>query len=83
MYSLMTMYTDRREFTFNSKTRLIRTTKSFDRDAPFYEEVKYVLLIAKTTQLHSYESCVIKVTIKDVNDNPPVFDTDVSASIRS
>lgn len=51
----------------------------FDRDEPFREKEVYLAVRATDNGRPQLDDvCTIKVTIEDVNDNPPVFDKVVS-----
>lgn len=54
----------------------------FDRDEPTREKEVYLSVRATDNgQPTLDDTCTIKVTIEDVNDNPPVFDKVVSADV--
>ena len=72
------------KFEINATTGLIQTTKSLERDYPENEKVEYLTVLATDNgEPHLDAICSFNVTIKDVNDNAPLFDKWVSASIRS
>ena len=51
----------------------------FDRDEPTREKEVYLSVRATDNgQPPLDDTCTIKVTIEDINDNPPVFDKVVS-----
>ena len=73
-----------RKFEIDATTGLIRTIKEFDRDKPKKEEEEHLTVFGTDNGRQNLEDfCAFKVTIKDVNDNPPVFNQRVSSSIRA
>lgn len=53
----------------------------FDRDEPAREKEVYVTVRATDNGKPQLDDvCTMKITIEDVNDNPPVFDKAVSIS---
>ena len=83
-YSLATSADDHPKFEINDKTGLIRTTRIFDRDLPAREKEEYVIVLASDNGRSQLgDVCTFKVTIKDINDNAPLFETVVSSFKRS
>ena len=72
------------KFEINNATGLIRTTRVLDRDEPAREKEAYLTVLGTDNGKSQLDDvCTFKVTIKDINDNAPVFDKVVSASTRS
>jgi hypothetical protein len=54
----------------------------FDRDEPTREKEVYLSVRATDNgQPTLDDTCTVKVTIEDINDNPPVFDKQVSVNV--
>ena len=83
-YSLVTLANEDPKFEINDKTGLIRTTRIFDRDLPAGEKEGYVTVSASDNgQPDLGDLCTFKITIKDINDNAPLFEKVVSSFKRS
>uniref|UniRef100_A0A6B2EJU5 Cadherin egf lag seven-pass g-type receptor n=1 Tax=Phlebotomus kandelakii TaxID=1109342 RepID=A0A6B2EJU5_9DIPT len=74
-YSFVTAASERPKFRIDSKTGVIVTAYTFDRDEPIREKEVYVTVRATDNGRPALDDvCTFKVTIEDINDNPPVFD---------
>uniref|UniRef100_A0A1B0CLN1 Cadherin domain-containing protein n=1 Tax=Lutzomyia longipalpis TaxID=7200 RepID=A0A1B0CLN1_LUTLO len=74
-YSFVTAASERPKFRIDSKTGVIVTSYTFDRDEPIREKEVYVTVRATDNGRPPLDDvCTFKVTIEDINDNPPVFD---------
>ncbi|XP_033215756.1 DE-cadherin-like isoform X2 [Belonocnema kinseyi] len=74
-YSFVTISGEKLKFEINNETGLIRTTHILDRDEPEREKEAYLTVLATDNGRPQLDDvCTFKVTIEDVNDNPPVFD---------
>lgn len=74
-YSLVQSAAERPKFRINSSTGVIVTEHTFDRDEPIHEKAVYVTVQATDNGRPPLDDvCTFKVTIEDINDNPPVFD---------
>ncbi|GAB0089877.1 DE-cadherin [Sergentomyia squamirostris] len=74
-YSFVTAASERPKFRIDSKTGVIVTSYTFDRDEPIREKEVYVTVRATDNGRPALDDvCTFKVTIEDINDNPPVFD---------
>ncbi|XP_054736553.1 DE-cadherin [Anastrepha obliqua] len=73
-YSLVQSAAERSKFHIDPKTGVIVTAHIFDRDEPIYEKAVYVTVQATDNGRPPLDDvCTFKVTIEDINDNPPVF----------
>ncbi|XP_055837872.1 DE-cadherin [Episyrphus balteatus] len=73
-YSLTQSASERPKFHINSNTGVIVTAHTFDRDEPIHEKAVYVTVQATDDGRPPLDDvCTFKVTIEDINDNPPVF----------
>uniref|UniRef100_A0A1B0DEJ8 Uncharacterized protein n=1 Tax=Phlebotomus papatasi TaxID=29031 RepID=A0A1B0DEJ8_PHLPP len=74
-YSFVTAASERPKFRIDAKTGVIVTAYTFDRDEPIREKEVYVTVRATDNGRPPLDDvCTFKVTIEDINDNPPVFD---------
>lgn len=74
-YSFVTAPGERPKFRIDKNTGLITTIHRFDRDEPIREKEVYITVRATDDGLPNLDDvCTFKVTIEDINDNPPVFD---------
>ncbi|XP_055601986.1 DE-cadherin [Uranotaenia lowii] len=74
-YSFVTAPGERSKFRIDKTTGQITTTHRFDRDEPIREKEVYITVRATDDGLPNLDDvCTFKVTIEDINDNPPVFD---------
>jgi len=74
-YAFVSAPGERLKFTINAQTGEIRTRHMFDRDEPSREKEVYLTVRATDNGRPQLDDvCTIKVTIEDINDNPPVFD---------
>lgn len=74
-YTFVSSPGERLKFTIDSETGVIKTRHIFDRDEPTREKEVYLSVRATDNgQPTLDDTCTIKVTIEDVNDNLPVFD---------
>ncbi|XP_038114556.1 DE-cadherin [Culex quinquefasciatus] len=74
-YSFVTAPGERSKFRIDKNTGQITTIHRFDRDEPIREKEVYITVRATDDGLPNLDDvCTFKVTIKDINDNPPVFD---------
>lgn len=73
-YSLVQSLAERPKFRINPTTGVIVTEHTFDRDEPIHEKAVYVTVQATDNGRPPLDDiCTFKVTIEDINDNPPVF----------
>lgn len=73
-YSLVQSAAERPKFRINPSTGVIVTEHTFDRDEPIHEKAVYVTVQATDNGRPPLDDvCTFKVTIEDINDNPPVF----------
>lgn len=73
-YDLITSASERAKFEVNRKTGQIYTNHIFDRDEPSLEKSVYVTVKATDDGVPPLDDvCTFKVTIEDINDNPPYF----------
>ncbi|KAL9916406.1 DE-cadherin [Glossina fuscipes fuscipes] len=73
-YSLVQSAAERPKFRINPSTGVIVTEHTFDRDEPIQEKQVYVTVQATDNGRPPLDDvCTFKVTIEDINDNPPVF----------
>ncbi|KAI8128554.1 DE-cadherin [Lucilia cuprina] len=73
-YSLVQSAAERPKFRINPTTGVIVTEHTFDRDEPIHEKAVYVTVQATDNGRPPLDDvCTFKVTIEDINDNPPVF----------
>lgn len=74
-FSFITSNNDRPKFKIDPSTGVITTNHVFDRDEPHREKEVYVTVRATDNGRPALDDvCTFKVTIEDINDNPPVFD---------
>lgn len=74
-YSFVTASAERPKFRIDSKSGVILTQHTFDRDEPIREKEVYVTVRATDNGNPPLDDvCTFKVTIDDINDNSPVFD---------
>lgn len=74
-YKFVLAPAERPRFRLDSKTGVIVTHHTFDRDEPIREKEAYITVRATDNGYPKLDDvCTFKVTIEDVNDNPPVFD---------
>ncbi|XP_052895717.1 DE-cadherin-like [Anopheles moucheti] len=77
-YSIATMPDGRKYFNIDKTTGQIASVHVFERDAPIRVREINITVRATDNGSPSLEGvCTIKVTILDINDNPPIFDKDV------
>lgn len=77
-YSIVQRDGDRSHFNIDSRTGRITTAATFDRDEPFRQKEIYVTVQAiDNGRPPLADVCTFKVTIIDINDNAPTFDTQV------
>lgn len=73
-YSLVQSAAERPKFRINPQSGVIVTEHTFDRDEPIHEKAVYVTVQATDNGRPPLDDvCTFKVTIEDINDNPPVF----------
>ncbi|TMW45583.1 hypothetical protein DOY81_009336 [Sarcophaga bullata] len=73
-YSLVQSAAERPKFRINPTTGVIVTEHTFDRDEPIHEKAVYVTVqVTDNGRPPLDDVCTFKVTIEDINDNPPVF----------
>jgi len=71
-YSIVSRH---KKFTIDKKTGWLSTNAMFNRDEPEREKTVYVTVKATDNGRPQLEDvCTLKVNIKDINDNSPVFD---------
>ncbi|XP_053663837.1 DE-cadherin-like [Anopheles marshallii] len=74
-YSFVTTPGERARFRIDKSTGEITTAHNFDRDEPIREKEIYITVRATDNGRPRLDDvCTFKVTILDINDNPPVFD---------
>lgn len=74
-YRLLSAPDETLKFGIDPKNGTITTTQILDRDEPANDKEKYLIVIATNHGRRDIdEHCSVKVTIKDINDNPPMFD---------
>uniref|UniRef100_A0A182N916 Cadherin n=1 Tax=Anopheles dirus TaxID=7168 RepID=A0A182N916_9DIPT len=74
-YSFVTAPGERSRFRIDKDTGEITTAHIFDRDEPMREKEFYLIVRATDNGCPRLSDvCSFKVTIVDINDNPPVFD---------
>ncbi|ETN59226.1 DE-cadherin [Anopheles darlingi] len=74
-YSFVTTAGERARFRIDKSTGEITTAHIFDRDEPIREKEIYITVRATDNGRPRLDDvCTFKVTILDINDNPPVFD---------
>ncbi|XP_052859785.1 DE-cadherin [Anopheles cruzii] len=74
-YSFVTTVGERARFRIDKSTGEITTAHIFDRDEPIREKEIYITVRATDNGRPRLDDvCTLKVTILDINDNPPVFD---------
>lgn len=74
-YSFVMSPSERPKFRIDSKSGVITTAHTFDRDEPIREKEVYITVRASDNGRPPLDDvCTFKVTIEDINDNPPVFD---------
>lgn len=77
-YSIVQRDGDRNHFKIDSRTGEIQTATTFDRDEPSRQKEMYVTVQAiDNGRPPLADVCTFKVTITDINDNAPTFDTQV------
>ncbi|XP_055381774.1 DE-cadherin [Condylostylus longicornis] len=73
-YSFVSAAAQRPKFRIDPKTGVITTSHIFDRDEPIHEKEVYITVQATDNGRPPLDDvCTFKVTIEDINDNPPVF----------
>ncbi|XP_061502466.1 DE-cadherin [Anopheles gambiae] len=76
-YSILNEMREERVFAIDEDTGEIFSAYIFDRDPPYRDTEFYITVRATDNGQPSLDDvCTIKVTILDINDNPPVFDKD-------
>lgn len=66
---------ERPKFKIDAQSGIITTNHIFDRDEPAREKEVYLTVRVTDNGRPALEDlCTFKVTIEDINDNPPVFD---------
>ncbi|XP_041772896.1 DE-cadherin-like isoform X2 [Anopheles merus] len=76
-YSILNVTRQEELFTIDENTGEIFSAQIFDRDPPYRDTEFYITVRATDNGLPSLDDvCTIKVTILDINDNPPVFEKD-------
>ncbi|XP_053674739.1 DE-cadherin [Anopheles nili] len=74
-YSFVTTPGERARFRIDKVSGEITTAHIFDRDEPIREKEIYITVRATDNGRPRLDDvCTFKVTILDINDNPPVFD---------
>lgn len=74
-YSFVASPTERTMFRIDKNTGRITTIHRFDRDEPIRDKMVYITVRATDNGLPALDDvCTFKVTIEDINDNPPIFD---------
>lgn len=74
-YSLVNAPGEKPKFRINPISGQITTERVFDRDEPSREKEVYITVRATDNGRPVLDDvCTFKVTIVDINDNPPVFD---------
>ncbi|XP_050072812.1 DE-cadherin-like [Anopheles maculipalpis] len=74
-YSFLTTPGERSRFRIDKSTGEITTGHIFDRDEPIREKEIYITVRATDNGRPRLDDvCTFKVTILDINDNPPMFD---------
>uniref|UniRef100_T1PGQ5 Cadherin n=1 Tax=Musca domestica TaxID=7370 RepID=T1PGQ5_MUSDO len=74
VYNLVQSAAERPKFRINPISGVITTEHTFDRDEPIHEKAVYVTVQATDNGRPPLDDiCTFKVTIEDINDNPPVF----------
>lgn len=74
-YKFVLAPAERPRFRLDPKSGVITTQHVFDRDEPIREKEIYITVRATDNGYPKLDDvCTFKVTIEDVNDNPPVFD---------
>ncbi|XP_054263289.1 DE-cadherin-like [Macrosteles quadrilineatus] len=74
-YTLISTSVGQNKFKINPVTGEISTAVMLDRDEPSREKEVYLSVRATDNGRPELDDvCTIKVTIEDINDNPPVFD---------
>ncbi|XP_012537254.1 DE-cadherin isoform X1 [Monomorium pharaonis] len=74
-YSFVTAPDEKLKFAIDNTTGLIKTLQVLDRDEPAREKEFYLTVLATDNGRPQLDDvCTFKVTIEDVNDNPPAFD---------
>ena len=74
-FSFITANNERPKFKIDPQSGIITTNHVFDRDEPAREKEVYVTVRATDNGRPQLDDvCTFKVTIEDINDNPPVFD---------
>ncbi|XP_040156053.1 DE-cadherin-like [Anopheles arabiensis] len=76
-YSIANETRQEQRFAINKHTGELSSAYIFDRDPPHRDTEFYITVRATDNGQPSLDDvCTIKVTILDINDNPPVFDKD-------
>ncbi|XP_041772900.1 DE-cadherin-like isoform X1 [Anopheles merus] len=76
-YSILNEMREEQLFAIDEDTGEIFSAYIFDRDPPYRDTEFYITVRATDNGLSSLDDvCTIKVTILDINDNPPVFEKD-------
>lgn len=74
-FSFVTATNERPKFKIDPSSGVITTNHVFDRDEPAREKEVYVTVRVTDNGRPALDDvCTFKVTIEDINDNPPVFD---------
>ncbi|XP_049293495.1 DE-cadherin-like [Anopheles funestus] len=77
-YSIVTTPGDQEFFSIDKTTGQIVSAFVFDRDALIRDQEMYITVRATDSVFPSlYDDCIVKVTILDINDNPPIFDENI------
>lgn len=78
-YKIVKRDGERAYFNINNMTGEVTTTMPFDRDEPARQKELYVTVQATDNGRPTLaDICTIKVTVTDINDNTPSFDSFVS-----
>lgn len=78
-YKIVKRDGQRAYFNIENNTGIITTTQPFDRDEPTRQKELYLTIQATDNGLPPLaDICTIKVTVTDINDNTPSFDSFVS-----
>lgn len=74
-FSFITANNERPKFKIDPLSGMMTTNHVFDRDEPAREKEVYVTVRVTDNGRPALDDvCTFKVTIEDINDNPPVFD---------
>lgn len=73
-YKILHFAQERPKFQIDPKSGVITTGHAFDRDEPIHEKEVYITVQATDDGRPRLDDvCTFKLTIEDINDNPPVF----------